>query len=127
MKHITIAGTDHHPTVDFDPSTGVMLLGGRSIPANPQEFYEPLIAWILEYAEAPKPESRMKIDLEYFNTGSSKKIWDVMRTLKKLNDAGQTDLVVEWYFDEDDEDMEEAAQEYEELMEMKFSMHPKKE
>ena len=127
MKHITVAGTDHHPTVDFDPSTWVMLLGGRSIPANPQEFYEPLIIWIHEYSESPMPDSTMKIDLGYFNTGSSKKIWDVMRSLKKLSDAGKTNLVVECHFDEDDEDMEEAAEEYEELMEMKFSMHPKKD
>jgi hypothetical protein len=53
--------------------------------------------------------------LEYFNTASSKLILDVLSALEDIKD-----MKILWYFHEDDEDMEEAGQEFSELVEIPF-------
>lgn len=117
-------GDLHHPTVNFNQSTGILALTGRSLPANPKEFYDPIIGWINDYLQNPHSKTTLHFELEYFNTGTSKQIWDMMKSLKNLKETGKTELVVEWCFEEDDEDMEEAAEEFEELMGMKFVKVP---
>ena len=53
--------------------------------------------------------------LEYFNTASSKLILDVLYALEDIKG-----IKVRWYFNEEDEDMEEAGQEFSELVEIPF-------
>ena len=119
MDTINLEGTPKTPTVDFNGSNGVLLIKGRSIPENSIEFYKPLNDWIDSYATAPKPNTIVDIKLEYFNTSSSKCILDLFKQLEKLN-SGSTEVKVNWYFEEDDEDMEEAGEEFSELVEIPF-------
>jgi hypothetical protein len=53
--------------------------------------------------------------LEYFNTASSKLILDVLSALEEIEG-----VTIDWYFHEDDEDMEEAGEEFSELVEIPF-------
>ena len=71
MTNIVLDGTAKTPTVNFDASTGLLDLRGRSIPENSIEFYKPLIDWVDQYGRNPKPSTRLRVQLEYFNTSSS--------------------------------------------------------
>ena len=59
--------------------------------------------------------------LEYFNTSSSKCILDVFKKLEKLKNTG-ADVHVNWYFETDDEDMEEAGEDYQAIVDLPFSI-----
>ena len=72
MAAILLEGSPKTPTVSFDDNTGLLELKGRSIPENSIEFYKPLIDWIDRYARDPKPKTTLHVQLEYFNTSSSK-------------------------------------------------------
>ncbi|MEO7080486.1 MAG: DUF1987 domain-containing protein, partial [Flavobacteriales bacterium] len=72
MTNILLDGSPKTPTVHFDGDTGVLELRGRSIPENSIEFYKPLIDWIDQYARNPRPQTQLRVQLEYFNTSSSK-------------------------------------------------------
>jgi hypothetical protein len=52
---------------------------GRSIPENVIDFYQPILRWIDEYAQNPLPETLVHMKFEYFNTSSSKRIFDIMK------------------------------------------------
>ena len=73
------------PSVSFDPITGKLELRGRSIPENSIEFYKPLIDWLDKYSGKPKTNTIVNIQLEYFNTSSSKCILDVFKKLYTKN------------------------------------------
>jgi hypothetical protein len=109
------------PSVSFDPITGKLELRGRSIPENSIEFYKPLNDWIDQYAETPKESTTIDIKLEYFNTSSSKCILDLFKKLERLN-GGSSAVIVNWYFEEDDEDMEEAGEDYQAIIKLPFKM-----
>ena len=55
------------------------------------------------------------------NTSSSKCILDLFKQLEKLN-GGNTEVKVNWYFEEDDEDMEEAGEDYQAIIDLPFKM-----
>ncbi|MBX7095465.1 MAG: DUF1987 domain-containing protein [Flavobacteriales bacterium] len=119
MENITIEGTPKTPTVKFEKDSGILEIRGRSIPENSIEFYKPLIDWIEEYGKAPKGETNVNIKLEYFNTSSSKCILDVF---KKLETVTGTNMTINWYYEEDDEDMLEAGEDYQAIINIPFKM-----
>jgi hypothetical protein len=121
MEPIAIEGTAKTPTVKFDAQTGVMEIKGRSIPENSIEFYKPLVDWLDEYAKGPKEKTEVKIQLEYFNTSSSKCILDVFKKLENIN-KGASEVSIQWYYEEDDEDMLEAGEDYESIIKVPFKM-----
>ncbi|HLP10995.1 MAG TPA: DUF1987 domain-containing protein [Flavobacteriales bacterium] len=119
MENINLEGTPKTPTVKFDGGAGTLELSGRSIPENSIEFYKPLLEWIDSYGSAAKPKTEVNIKLEYFNTSSSKCILDVF---KKLETVKGTDMIINWYYEEDDEDMLEAGEDYQAIISIPFKM-----
>ena len=121
MDNLRLEASAKTPEVNFDAASGKLLLKGRSIPENSIEFYKPLNDWIDAYAAAPSSTTTIEVKLEYFNTSSSKCILDLFKKLERLN-AGQTEVSVNWYFEEDDEDMEEAGEDYQAIIKLPFNM-----
>ena len=118
MDNLTIEGSAKTPTIEFQGS-GVLLIKGRSIPENSIEFYKPIIDWIGDYGSSPQGATEVNIQLEYFNTSSSKCILDVF---KKLETLSGTDVTINWYYEEDDEDMLEAGEDYQAIIDLPFKM-----
>jgi|SRR5690554_2416116 len=121
MEKLTIEGTPKTPTIKFDPETGKLLIQGRSIPENSIEFYKPLVDLLEDYADSPKELTNVDIVLEYFNTSSSKCILDVFKKLEKIKAEGN-EVKVNWHYEEDDEDMLEAGEDYQAIINIPFKM-----
>jgi hypothetical protein len=121
-----IERTSKTPEVLLDSEQGSITLIGRSIPENSIEFYAPVMEWIEKYSIDAKPQTQFNIHLEYFNTSSSKCILDILKKLRNLDQAGKTKVLVNWYYDEDDEDMLEAGEDYREIVNLSFNMIPVK-
>ncbi|MFC2096408.1 DUF1987 domain-containing protein [Bacteroidota bacterium] len=121
MESISIEGTPKTPTVNFDASTGIIEIKGRSIPENSIEFYRPLVEWLEEYSKEPQDLTTVNIQLEYFNTSSSKCILDVFKKLEAIKKA-RNEVIINWYYEEDDEDMLEAGEDYESIIRIPFKM-----
>ncbi|GHT78197.1 hypothetical protein FACS189464_1230 [Bacteroidia bacterium] len=121
MDTLLIEGTTKTPTVRFDASKGLVELKGRSIPENSVEFYKPLVDWLESYAQESKPQTQVNIQLEYFNTSSSKCILDVFKKLEAIHKANPS-VTINWFYDQDDEDMLEAGQDYESIIRVPFKM-----
>ncbi len=118
MEIINLEGTEDTPKILLDKSNGIFEISGRSLPEDSAEFYQPIIDWLDRYAAEANADSTFIFKLEYFNTASSKLILDV---LSKLEDIQSSKVM--WYFHEDDEDMEEAGEEFSELVEVPFEFN----
>jgi hypothetical protein len=121
MDSLLIEGTAKTPTVKFDAKQGLIEIKGRSIPENSIEFYKPLVDWLDSYAKEPQKQTKVNIQLEYFNTSSSKCILDVFKKLEAIHKASN-EVVINWYYEEDDEDMLEAGEDYESIIRVPFKM-----
>lgn len=115
MEILNLEGTEDTPKIILDKKNGIFEISGRSLPEDSAEFYRPVLEWIEQYGEAANPVTEFVFKLEYFNTASSKLILDVLSALEDIKG-----MKILWYFHEDDEDMEEAGQEFSELVEIPF-------
>ncbi|MBP8848940.1 MAG: DUF1987 domain-containing protein [Breznakibacter sp.] len=121
MEIIVRDGTPKTPSVRLDGTTGIIEVKGRSIPENSVEFYKPLIDWLEKYGAAPCANTVVNIQLEYFNTSSSKCILDIFKKLELINKKGNP-VEINWYYEEDDEDMFEAGEDYQSIISLNFKM-----
>ena len=121
MEPISFEGTPKTPTVNFNADNGIVEIKGRSIPENSIEFYKPLVDWLENYKENAQPMTKVIIQLEYFNTSSSKCILDVFKKLEAIHKA-KNPVEIHWYYEEDDEDMLEAGEDYESIIRVPFKM-----
>lgn len=121
MEKIVIEGSPKTPTINFDMASGTLEIKGRSIPENSIEFYKPLVEHLEKYAAKPQGATNVNIQLEYFNTSSSKCILDVFKKLEGIHKGGSA-VVINWYYEQDDEDMLEAGEDYQAIINVPFKM-----
>lgn len=121
METIKLLGTDDTPGVILDAENEIFEISGRSLPEDVAAFYAPILEWLEDYAEDPNDSTVFNFKLTYFNTASSKMILDVLLQLEEMVEEGH-DVKIIWHYPDDDEDMEEAGEEYEDIVEVPFEM-----
>ena len=119
MEAIKIKGTEDTPNVVLDAASNIMEISGRSLPEDVSSFYGPILNWLAEYIKSPNPKTVFNFKLVYFNTASSKLILDILMRLEELHNKGG-EVLIKWYYPEDDEDMQEAGNEYADIVEVPF-------
>jgi hypothetical protein len=115
MNALDLEGTQDTPHIVLDKDKGVFEVSGRSLPEDVIEFYTPVVEWLKAYAKAPNAKTVFTFKLDYFNTASSKLILELLNTLKEING-----IQVEWYYQEDDEDILDAGKEFSEQVTIPF-------
>lgn len=123
MDQYAIEGTQKNPTIKFDLTKGELSVSGNSIPENSVDFYKPLLAALDEYTASPKPTTTVTFSMRYFNTSSSKRILDIFKKLEIINRGGSA-VSVNWVYEDDDDDMLEAGEDYQSVVDLNFTMVP---
>ena len=122
MENFYLEATSKTPEINLDADTGKFLISGRSIPENSIEFYNPIFDWLDKYIKISNIETTvLEIKLEYFNTSSSKCLIDVLRRLEGIQRAGKN-ISVNWYYEKDDEDMQESGEDFKEIINLPINM-----
>ncbi|HDP54329.1 MAG TPA: DUF1987 domain-containing protein [Bacteroidetes bacterium] len=119
METIKILGTDDTPTVILDADNDIFEISGRSLPEDVTAFYDPILNWLDEYATSPNEKTIFTFKLVYFNTASSKLLLDILMKLEEMHEDGK-EVLVKWFYPEDDEDMQEAGEEYADIVDVPF-------
>ena len=127
MEKLIIEPTFNSPSVILDPGSSRFEFSGESRPENVRKFYLPILEWLEKFADEQKGSSSklskllVQFDFEYFNSTSAKYILDIFKALNVLNDLG-IEIQVKWLYEEDDEDMLEAGEDYESIIRVPFKM-----
>lgn len=113
------SATTTTPEVSMDLTRGRIQLVGRSNPVNGARFYSPVINALRNKAVQPK---KMSVDvcLEYFDSSSSRCLYDMFVQLKKMKEWGSR-VKVNWFYDPSDDDMLETAADYSEIVDLEFN------
>ncbi|MEO9964505.1 MAG: DUF1987 domain-containing protein [Reichenbachiella sp.] len=120
MEKLIIRPTRITPLIYFDPNRGLLELRGKSSPENSIQFYSQLISDLEEFARNSKQNLIANFKFEYFNTSSSKCLFDIFRKMNAVKENG-FELSINWYYEEDDEDMLEAGEDYADLLGIEFN------
>lgn len=121
MRNLVIEPTSKTPKVILNADIGVFEISGRSIPEDAIGFYRKVLDWLDEYSKSPLSKTNFKFQLEYFNTSSSKCLLDIFRRLERIH-KNNHEVVVQWHYDADDEDMQETGEDYKALVDVPFEL-----
>ncbi|OFX67042.1 MAG: nuclear pore complex subunit [Bacteroidetes bacterium GWE2_29_8] len=123
MDVLNLKGTDDTPTIVLNAEEKVFNISGRSLPEDAASFYNPVLTWLDDFATTQSGVAmKFEVKLEYFNTASSKLLLDIFSKLESINSNNGNSVNLEWYYEDDDEDMMEAGEEYSELVELNFTL-----
>lgn len=123
MEALRIKGSTKTPEVSLDPAAGEYNITGRSLPEDAVGFYSKIKDWLERFVQVHNFQNTVtfRMELEYFNTSSSKCLLDVFKEIDKMHKDGK-DVAILWCYDEDDEDMEETGEDYRDLLSVPFEL-----
>jgi hypothetical protein len=118
MEDLIIERTAKTPYIEFLALDKRLTLAGRSIPENSIQFYDQLLAWTNAFCSSKPGQVEVHVKLEYFNTSSSKCLMDLLKRIEQCD----CDSEVFWYYEEEDEDMQEAGEDYAAIIQLPFKL-----
>jgi hypothetical protein len=123
MHNLDIPATPRTPAVLFDFAQHHLKIKGESYPEDVTEFYGPVFSALDGYlAGLGQGKCRFDFELIYINSSSAKAI---MMLMDKLDLAASKGAAVEvyWYYDKEDDTMQELGEEFgEDLENAKFHL-----
>ena len=68
LEKYTNQATEYCPMISLDHENGMIELKGKSIPANTDFLYLPVLEWMDAYIRQPQQMTIANFSFEYFNT-----------------------------------------------------------
>jgi len=125
MKAIIIEATNDSPSILLDRENAKIDITGASFPENADDVYNEISKWICEIAPSLDQPFTCAFYYTYINSASKKKIYDILLQLEQIMVDGNQ-VVIEWRFDEYDDDMQELGYELKDLVKIPFNYIPMK-
>ncbi len=123
MQNLDIPASARTPAISFDFAQNHLKLAGESYPEDVTEFYHPVFAALDAYlATLGNGGCRFDFELIYLNSSSAKA---VMMVMDKLDAAAAKGAKVDvyWFYDAEDDTMQELGEEFgEDLENAKFHL-----
>jgi hypothetical protein len=115
IEDYTIESTRKTPSIKCNAASGTITMNGNCIPEDAVGFFKPLKDWIDIYVKSAPQKTELKIELNYFNTSTSRILLNLFRLFEGLKEEGK-EFKILWIFEEDDLDMKEAGEDYQLMM-----------
>jgi hypothetical protein len=124
MESLRIERTAKAPL--FILRDGYIRLSGRSIPQNARQLYKICFDWIEQYIQNPEKETKVDLYFEYIDTSSIRCVVDILTMLCSVSDASHR-ILVNWYYEEDDEDSHDLGEYIQAHLKIPFNIIPVEE
>jgi hypothetical protein len=123
MSVLEIPAKEAAPYVRFDEENGTLQIKGKSYDDDVVMLFNMLRTKLKAFGSNDPEKLDVNIYLKYFNTSSSKCLFDLLSDLKELEDNG-TKLSIIWNFVEGDEEMGEEIEDFRDSLDMEFDIKP---
>lgn len=129
MNRYYIEETEFTPEIVLDIEARIFSFKGVSRPEDVLKFYLPAINWIRDFEQEMLIHANLKYQitsitvdfhLSYFNSASSKMLLQLLENIKKLQSKG-IDIIINWRYDEADEQMYDDGLDLSESVDMPFN------
>ena len=116
MRKIEIKGSEKSAKIVVDPKNGIIKILGRSSMNCPQEFYPTINKILQNYCDSPVEKTQLFLDLEYYNTLSSRYILNMLKLISRINVMEGKESKIFWYYEEEDCGIKEDIKVFSELI-----------
>ncbi len=119
MNDLIITPSKQKPDLQFSSETGELVIAGQSLPENATLLYGAVLEWVEEYAKSPAPKTTLIFKMKYYNTASSKMFFSIIKRMNLMYKSG-ADVEIQWYYQQDDEDMLDQGEYFRDLVDLPF-------
>jgi hypothetical protein len=113
-----LESTELTPEIIIDINLKTISVKGVCTPENPIQFFEPIVVAVNKFLKE-KSKLNITFELDYFNTGSSKCLFELFR---KVVESGQSkSVVINWHYVIGDEEMKEAGELFSQISKLDFT------
>ena len=113
-----ILPTNNTPEIILNPD-GIIKISGRSMSENLREFYKPIENWVDSYISNPADLTCIDFCLEY-SSGTNSIIFSILKKIKYIRLKNKK-FIVNWYYEEGDEDILEQGEYISSVLEIPFN------
>ncbi|MEJ5265744.1 MAG: DUF1987 domain-containing protein [Bacteroidales bacterium] len=126
-----IDATEFTPEIHLNLSQRKLSFKGVSRPEDVIKFYHPAIQWLKDLEQKIRnqgdmryaiPSFHVEFRMSYFNSASSKMLLEILQILRRIKEMG-IDIIVDWYYDANDEAMYEDGMDLSEAVDIAFNFH----
>jgi hypothetical protein len=117
------------PEINFDPELQKFTFIGISRPEDAYEFYDPILTWCDEYTvevfekyrenKLPGKTFTLLFDFKYMNSASSKYIFQILSSFRRMHEY-DLKLNVSWYYEDADDQILEDGEDFSEILNIPF-------
>jgi len=93
LKDLIINKTSKTPQIELKFDSGELSLIGKSLPENATRIYDPVLKWVTDYTQQAQPVTKLRLELEYFNTSSTLWISKIIKALTRIDNPDYRLLV----------------------------------
>lgn len=110
MRYV-VEATKKSPNMVFENEE--INISGSSIQENPHNFYDEIEEYLSQFEGEEFPFKDLNIKITYINTSSLKRFMNLVKIIIELNE----NIVINWSYEEDDEDMLEIGKIFSSMLE----------
>ncbi len=115
MYSTEIKETNVTPYVKVYPRQKLVMVSGQSRHEDPSSFYNQFTELTDDCISKFKDELTIDFKITYLNTSSSKWLFHMLKSLQARY-AEEIKLIINWYYEEDDELIQEAGEVFQSLL-----------
>lgn len=109
---ISIEAAKNSPDIYINSITGQGYIKGNAILENASCFFHSILDWMnMNLVSSSLKSFEFNCHIKCFNSSALKYFGDILKIIMKMNDNG-VNIIINWYYDEDDEDIYEMGEEY---------------
>ncbi len=114
--------TSTSPHILLDSEMGKFLIEGKSFPEDSKHFFQSTIEWIKEYKLENPKSFDLSINLYYLSSSTIISVKQILIILMDYQKSG-IKVTVNWFYDEDDDDIKKTGEDYMKLTNLNFVFH----
>jgi hypothetical protein len=115
-QNILIRSTEYTPQVEIYSNKLTCTITGNLYCVDPSVFFSPLIAWAKGFSNISDRPFTVELNLSHINSSSVAYLLKFMRVLLGSELKNESSLAFHWFIKEYDEDMQETARLFNEIL-----------
>ncbi len=120
---LRIQNTKYTPKIILDSIYNIYEISGYSMPENAYQLYKLITDWFSNNIHLIiNNHIEINFKFKFISTSTLKILIEILKELEKINFIKENCIKINWYYEEDDEDMKETGEEYKEIINVPFEI-----
>lgn len=121
MEDLLLNSTKNSPSVEGSIQNSKLNITGNSFPENAQKFYKEIAGWV-DVLSQTSGEIEINCDINYMASSSLISFLDLLKKCEA--NFGHENCVLNWNFENDDDDAEKTGEDFSKIVQMTINLLP---